>query len=113
MKAITIVIGSALITAAAIKAAPVLAQPATPQLEVRVVRTADLDLRSERARNVLDRRLSNAAREVCGTAPDFDVEGKNTVRQCRDDVLARARAQTDVLLASAKRGEPITVAAAH
>jgi UrcA family protein len=107
MKAIHIVILSALVTGAAIKAAPALAQG----VSVSVVRTADLDLSSTRDRQALEQRLSAAAREVCGTASDADLEGKNEVRRCRADVLARANVQRDELLASANGTTPITLVA--
>ena len=60
---------------------------------------------SDAGRRQLDLRLARAAREVCGTASDVDLEGKNEVRQCRDEVLAKARAnRDDVLAASARKG---------
>ena len=93
MTAIRIVIASALITAAALKAVPPLAEPASPPVNVSIVQTADLDLNSEGGKRHLDRRLSHAAREVCGTASDVDLEGKNDVRACRAEVLAKARAE--------------------
>lgn len=104
MKAIHIVIASALITSAAIKAAPALAAPVTAQGDVAVsyVQTADLDLQSDAGRRQLDRRLVIAARDVCGTASDADLEGKNAVRQCVDSVLAKARGE-GIELAAANR----------
>jgi UrcA family protein len=115
MKAITIVLGSALITAAALKAAPAVSQPAgdTGEVAISHVRTADLDLSTDAGRHKLDLRLAHAAREVCGDASNLDLEGKNKVRACRDQVLARAHAQRDALLASAARDGTITVAAAR
>ena len=107
MKAIHIVILSALATGAAIKATPALAQ----DVNISVVRTADLDLSTAADRQALERRLSLAAREVCGTASDADLEGKNQVRRCRAEVLARVSAQRDELLASANRSIPITLIA--
>ena len=113
-KSIYIAIASALITAAAIKAAPALAQE-TPANEpnVSLVRTADLDLGSEAGRRTLDQRLANAARQVCGEASDADVEGKNDVRQCRDETLARAKTQRDSLVAAADHSATIAVTAAQ
>ena len=103
MSAIRIIIASALITTAAIKAVPAIAEPAsTPDVNVSIVHTADLDLTTEAGRRALDVRLSHAAREVCGTASDVDLEGKNTVRACRDSVLADARATGEQL---ASRGD--------
>jgi len=98
--AFVIALASALVTTAAIKAAPALAQVQAPvETNVSQVRTADLDLSSEAGRRTLDRRLSRAAREVCGTASDADVEGKNAVRKCRDETLTKAKAQLDRRLA--------------
>jgi UrcA family protein len=102
-----------LITAAVIKAAPALAEPvSTPEVNVALVRTADLDLSSEAGQRQLDSRLVQAAREVCGAASDVDLAGKNQVRHCRTEVLARANAQRDQLLAS-NRGEIIAVTASR
>lgn len=100
MSAIRIIIASALITTAAIKAVPALAEPVTgTDVNVSIVRTADLNLATDAGRRALDIRLSQAAREVCGTASDVDLEGKNTVRACRDTVLADARARGEQLAA--------------
>jgi UrcA family protein len=110
MTAFKIALTSFVITAGLIKGAPALAQPATPNVNVSVVHTGDLDLASDTGKRQLDRRLSQAAREVCGAAADFDLEGKNDVRACRDQVLARAHSDRDQLLASATRAGSITVA---
>ena|SRR5947208_2266375 len=93
---ILIALGSFLVAAIAIKAAPALAEP-IPQPTVSVVHTADLNLSSEAGRRVLDRRLVVAAREVCGEASDVDLAGKNIVRQCRKDVLDDARSKSERL----------------
>jgi UrcA family protein len=82
-------------------------------VNVSVVRTVDLDLSSDAGRRQLDRRLMVAAREVCGTASDADLAGKNIVRRCRDEVLAQAHARRDTLVASAQPSEPIAVTAAR
>lgn len=113
MKAITIIIASALITGIAIKAAPALAEQAPAEINVSLVQTADLDLSTEAGRRQLDRRLASAAREVCGTASDADLEGKNEVRQCRDEVLAKAHAERIQIMAAAARGKPIEIAASR
>jgi UrcA family protein len=102
-----IAIGSFFAAAAVIKGAPALAEPAQPQ-NVSIVRTADLDLSSENGRRQLDQRLIGAARDVCGTASDVDLEGKNEVRACRSEVLDKARSHGEQL---ASRGGPILVAA--
>ena len=111
-KAIYIALTSALITTAAIKAAPAIAQePAATETNISRVRTADLDLGSETGQRKLELRLARAAREVCGTASDVDVVGKNAVRKCRDETLAKARAQSESALAA--RGGVIAVTASR
>jgi UrcA family protein len=96
---------SALITGVAIKAAPALAE--APTQNVSIVRTADIDLSSKAGRGTLDHRLVVAASEVCGTASDADLVGKNEVRACRVEVLAEARATGERL---ATKGTAILVA---
>ena len=112
-QAILITLASALITGVAIKATPALAKDPAAERQVRIVRTADLDLRSAAGQRQLDQRLANAAREVCGEASDADIEGKNEVRRCRDETLARAQTQREVTLAAAQRGAAIAVVAAR
>ena len=111
-QAIYIALASALITTAAIKAAPAIAQePAASETNISRVQTYDLDLGSEAGRRKLEQRLARAAREVCGTASDVDVEGKNEVRKCRVETLAKAREQGETLVAA--RGGVIAVTAAR
>ena len=98
---------SALATAAAIKAVPAFSEPVQ---DVSIVRTSDLDLSTVGGRAMLDHRLVLAAFEVCGTAADVDLSGRNAVRSCRLDVLSKARAQSREI---ASRGGSIMVAAAH
>ncbi len=109
-KAIQIAAAAFLITAVAIKATPALAEPAAP-VNVSRVQTADLDLSTRAGQRALDIRLANAARDVCGTASDVDLQGKNEVRKCRIEVLAKANAQRGQLLAAAGRGAVIQIAA--
>ena len=109
MSAIRIIIASALITTAAIKAVPALAEPVAAQdINVSIVRTVDLDLSTQAGRRALDHRLVHAARDVCGTASDVDLVGQNKVRACRVNALTDARAKGNEL---ASRGAAITVAA--
>ena len=84
-----------------------------PVTATSIVRTADLDLSSANGERELDRRIVQAAREVCGEASNVDLEGKNAVRQCRDETVAVAAAQREQLLAAARRGTPILVASAR
>lgn len=115
MKAtLRIILASALITAAAIKVTPALAeQPAEAETRVSFVRTADLDLSSKAGVRQLDERLAQAAREVCGTASDVDLEGKNEVRRCRDETIARARQDKGNLIASSQGSGFFAVTAAR
>lgn len=113
-KSFYIALVSALLTAGLIKAAPALAEtPARGEVVVSHVRTADLDLRSPAGQRQLDQRLANAAREVCGPASDVDLEGKNDVRKCRVETLARAQVKKASLLAAADRGVTIAVTASR
>lgn len=105
-----IIAASALATGALLKAAPAFAETAAPN--VRIVQTADLNLASEAGRRALNQRLVIAAHEVCGTASDVDLAGKNQVRACRKAVLADARAK-GAALASGPGGERTVVIAAR
>ena len=74
-----------------------------------LIQHRDLDLRTEAGTRTLDRRIWRAVVEVCGKAPDYDIEGKNDVRQCRRDTRALASAQADAVIADATRDQPIRV----
>ena len=112
-QAVKIAFASFLITAAAIKAAPALAEEtAAANVNVSLVRTADLDLASARDRARLDARLARAAREVCGYASEADIAGGNDVRRCVDETLASARTQREAVMAAVGRGAVVAVAAA-
>ena len=75
------------------------------------VRTADLDLSSDRGVSKLDRRILTAAKLACGTASDFDVRGKNKVRRCRSETIASVAPQRQAALASVQSGSPTRLAA--
>jgi UrcA family protein len=94
---------AALATAAVIKAAPALAERA-PAQNITIVHTGDLDLSTAAGRAAHDHRLVNAAFDVCGTAADVDLAGRNKVRACRAEVLAKAR-NTSAQLARRGDGE--------
>ena len=108
-----IALTAGLITAAAIKAVPAFAEPVGTQTFVSHVQTSDLDLSSASGSRELQQRLTLAAREVCGTASDADVAGKNDVRKCRDDALARATGDQAALLTAASRGAVIAITASR
>ena len=100
MTVIRIILTSFAITAGVLTGSPTVAQPAGPLTNTQTVRTADLDLSTQAGRSALDHRLVNAAVEVCGEAADVDLAGRNSVRQCRHDVLADARAKAGQAIAA-------------
>ena len=98
----------AALTAAAC-ALPAHAEPAPAPRSATVVHS-DLDLDSARGAHRLERRIWRAVVAVCGGAPDYDLEGKNDVQQCRRDTMRQASAEAERVIASAAtRGEPIRV----
>lgn len=92
----------------AFSATPAIAE--APYIATSIVETADLDLTSQAGQQALDRRLSQAVKEVCGTASDADVAGKNDVRRCRVETLAGLASERDQRIAAAS-SQPIKVAA--
>ncbi len=106
MKTIRLFALSAIASAATLT--PTLA--AEPASVTSIVRTADLDLSSPAGQQQLDSRIARAAREVCGEASSADVEGKNAVRACRKQTIALAASQREQLLAAARANTPILVA---
>ena len=99
--------------ASAATVAPTVAQAFEPETVSSIVRTADLDLSSSNGQRELDRRIVQAAREVCGDPSNVDLEGKNAARHCVDQTIAQAASQREQLLAAAKIGAPILVASAR
>ena len=105
---------SALITAGAIKAVPAHAEPVTAtQTYVSYVQTSDLNLSSQDGQRALDRRLAQAAREVCGIPSDADLVGQNKARTCRADAIARTGSEREELLAAANRGAVVAITASR
>jgi UrcA family protein len=96
-----------LATLLAFTATPVLAEPITVTSTVQI---ADLDLSSAKGQRALDSRLVRAVKDVCGSASDVDVAGKNEVRRCRSETLAALASEREQRIARAS-GEPIEVAA--
>lgn len=98
--------------AAAFTAAPASAQEPIAALGgTIVVRTADLDLSSDRGVSKLDRRIRTAAELACGTASDFDLRGKNKARRCRAETIASVSPQREAAIASVQSGSPTRLAA--
>jgi UrcA family protein len=96
-----------LATLLAFTATPALAEPV---IAISTVQTADLDLATPKGQRALDLRLERAVKDVCGTASDADVAGKNEVRRCRAETLASLASERDQRVARAS-GAPIEVAA--
>ena len=99
----------AALTAASLSA-PAMAQDA-PDQRAQVVSYADLDLSSEAGRRALDRRIHVAVKEVCGTASDADVAGKNQVRRCLVDTHAQLSSVRGKALELAARPTQVASAA--
>lgn len=93
-------------TLLAFTATPALAEPVTVSTTVQV---ADLDLSSKAGQRSLDRRLSQAVIELCGTASDADPAGKNDVRKCQKETFARVTLERDQRIAAAS-SQPIELA---
>ncbi len=99
--------------ASAATVTPTVAKAFEPVTVTSIVRTADIDLSSKAGHDELDRRIARAAREVCGDPSAVDLEGRNAVRECRAESIAQAFAQRDQLLAAARSDSPIVVASAR
>ena len=46
---------------------------------------------------------------VCGTAPDYDLEGRNDVRACQRNTRLLASAEAEQVVADAARARPIRI----
>ena len=108
-KTLGIILTSFLATTTVIKAAPAFAEQTTIQ-NVSIVHTADLNLSTEAGRRQLDARLAIAASDVCGIASDVDLAGQNQVRQCRVDVLAKARGEAQQIASTRSNGSILVAA---
>jgi UrcA family protein len=64
-----------------------------------VVRSDDLRLERQADVRKLDRRIVHAVRAACGTAPDYDLLGRNRVTRCRRETRASVAAHRDRLVA--------------
>ena len=97
-----------LATLLAFTATPALAEQ--PTTASSIVQVADLDLSTSKGQRALDRRLTQAVKEVCGIASPSDLAGQNRVRDCRVDTFASLTAEREQRIASAS-GSPIEIAA--
>ena len=110
MTAIGIILTSALVTAAVIKAFQRLPKPRPRRRSASCAPPTSI-CRPAIGREALDKRLVTAANAVCGAAADVDLAGRNDVRLCRKDVLAQARAKTDAIAAGRTAERTILIAA--
>lgn len=99
-----------LIAAVAGLAAPALARPPSADAASRTVAYADLDLSTTAGAAILDRRIEDAVRRVCGSADLRELARHAAVAGCRREARARieparaaavARARSALRLASA------------
>jgi len=67
--------------------------PAVAQTNSVTIGYGDLNLASQAGRNVLDRRIDGAARQLCGDFSPLELKMVALGRTCRAGVLADARAQ--------------------
>lgn len=95
-------------TLLAFTATPALAEPTA--VSTAKVQVADLDLSSSQGQRALDRRLTIAAREVCGAASPADLAGQNEARRCFKATLASIADERDQRIAKAS-DQPIEMAA--
>jgi UrcA family protein len=91
---------------------PAYAEPASTQ-RTAFIHHSDLDLATKSGQDRLKHRIWRAAANVCGTAHEFDLEGKNEVRKCRRETAQVASAQADELVAAARGSQPIRLTAAQ
>lgn len=96
--------------AGALCVAPAAAQSSSHDDRTRIVDTADLDLRSDHGRAVLDRRIRAAVHAACGIPSSADALGKAKLRQCRTETMARAAVQRDRAVAAAFGPSPAILA---
>lgn len=83
-------------------AQPAMAQTAPANAPAVAVTHADLDLNTRTGRERLQRRLRIAARQVCGTGFDFDLQSQNAARDCEEATLASITLPMSHALASAE-----------
>lgn len=100
MKTFTALLIPTVLFFGAAAAQPGIAQAATaPSVTVS---HADLNLANAADRDVLQRRLRAAAREVCGTGFGFDPRSQNAARECREQTLESIAIPMSGVLASAE-----------
>ena len=91
-------IGCAAATTLSVLPVPAAASDVTVAPDTITVRVsyADLDLATAQGRAQLDRRISGAARSICGSFFPADLEMAALVKTCREDAIGSARIPTAV-----------------
>lgn len=87
--------------AAAITAAPVVAQDA-PSVTVSF---ADLNLSSERGTEIFDRRIKNAIANVCGGVAPRDVGARRIYNRCLAETTLAVEPKRDLAVAEYRSGQ--------
>ena len=91
------------LSAASLAAAPARAQDDGDQNTI-VLSTKNIDLASASGQAEMMARIDRAAREVCEQANGFTFEERALFKACRDDAVAGASRQMQVLVARAGNG---------
>ena len=96
---------STILAAAAVAACNLgLAAPALAQVAPSIaVSYADLDLTDNQGRSTLDRRIANAAEQLCGSYQPIELSWAAAVRTCQSETIALTQPQRDA--AMGVRGE--------
>lgn len=98
---------SVALSAAFLFAAPVLAEP---EVQSTIVRTADLDLTSDAGVKMLERRVSHAAKFVCGNPNSLDLPAVQATNNCRRVAIDDATPRVQFVVAQARQGKTYVVA---
>lgn len=85
--------------AVAASAAPALAGDGRSDAPTRRVRVADLNMSSAQGIATLDRRINAAARAICDTPDQSDLQAKRAYRRCVSATRQAAQQQRDALVA--------------
>ena len=102
----TAIAGAAL--AAGMLAASAPAVAAEAEQGIAIIEISDLDLTDSRQMRSLERRISSAARSICGTLPTRHLREVESISRCQGEVRATALSQAE--LAMGKDRSPIRVA---
>lgn len=74
---------------------------ANDSVDTAVVQYSDLDLSSARGVDRLQRRINQAAKQVCGEVPARELALRQEVIACQTNAIAKASAQLRPILAAA------------